>query len=68
MSLSGLQMEHFFGLTPNAGAGDMPRKQALETVQNNIAWIKRNRDEIAGWLEASVALDSSDDRKQSHCN
>lgn len=47
-----LQMEHFFKLTPNAGAGEMPRKQALETVKNNIEWLKNNKDEIATWLNA----------------
>lgn len=45
-----LQMEHFFKQTPNAGAGEMPRKQALETVKNNIEWLKNNEDEIATWL------------------
>lgn len=49
------KMEHFFSKTPNAGAGEMPREQALETVNNNIAWIKRNRDEISAWLESNVA-------------
>ena len=48
-------MENFFSLTPNAGAGEMPRKQALETVKNNIAWIKSNENEISGWLNSNVA-------------
>ncbi|RXN15523.1 glutamyl aminopeptidase [Labeo rohita] len=50
------KMEHFFALHPNAGAGEMPRKQALETVKNNIEWIKRNLDEIRVWLENNVLL------------
>ncbi|CAJ1074218.1 glutamyl aminopeptidase [Xyrichtys novacula] len=49
------KMEHFFSLTPNAGAGEMPRQQALETVRNNIAWIKANEAEIRTWLESNVA-------------
>ncbi|XP_071327168.1 glutamyl aminopeptidase [Trachinotus anak] len=49
------KMKHFFGLTPDAGAGEMPRQQALETVRNNIEWIRRNGDEISAWLEANVA-------------
>uniref|UniRef100_A0A4W6BSU8 Aminopeptidase n=1 Tax=Lates calcarifer TaxID=8187 RepID=A0A4W6BSU8_LATCA len=49
------KMEHFFRLTPNAGAGEMPRQQALETVRNNIEWIRRNENEIRGWLENNVA-------------
>ncbi|XP_062326107.1 glutamyl aminopeptidase [Osmerus eperlanus] len=46
------QMEHFFKLTPNAGAGEMPRQQALETVRNNIEWVRRNKEEIGIWLES----------------
>uniref|UniRef100_A0A8C2Z766 Aminopeptidase n=1 Tax=Cyclopterus lumpus TaxID=8103 RepID=A0A8C2Z766_CYCLU len=49
------KMEHFFSLTPNAGAGMMPRQQALETVRNNIEWIRKNEKEIGGWLENHVA-------------
>ncbi|XP_068608071.1 glutamyl aminopeptidase [Brachionichthys hirsutus] len=48
-------MEHFFNQTPDAGAGKMPRQQALERVRNNIGWIKRNEDEIRRWLENNVA-------------
>lgn len=48
------KMEHFFSLTPDAGAGEMPRQQALETVKNNIEWIRRNEDEIRTWLESNV--------------
>ncbi|XP_029972795.1 glutamyl aminopeptidase [Salarias fasciatus] len=49
------KMENFFRLTPNAGAGEMPRQQGLETTKNNIAWIKSNEDEIKSWLESNVA-------------
>lgn len=49
-------MEHFFSLTPDAGAGEMPRQQALETVKNNIEWIRRNENEISGWLENQLVL------------
>uniref|UniRef100_A0A3Q3XEG3 Aminopeptidase n=1 Tax=Mola mola TaxID=94237 RepID=A0A3Q3XEG3_MOLML len=45
------KMEHFFSQTPDAGAGEMPRKQALERVKNNIEWIRRNEKEIEVWLE-----------------
>ncbi|XP_020555308.1 glutamyl aminopeptidase isoform X2 [Oryzias latipes] len=48
------KMEHFFNLTPDAGAGQMPRQQALETVRNNIEWLNRNREEIASWLQKNV--------------
>ncbi|KAM7404162.1 hypothetical protein PAMA_004546 [Pampus argenteus] len=49
------KMENFFGMTPDAGAGEMPRQQALETVRNNIEWIKQNEEEIRGWLHSNVA-------------
>lgn len=49
------KMEHFFALHPNAGAGETPRKQALETVKSNIDWVKRNRDEIQLWLDNNVS-------------
>ncbi|KAM3595343.1 uncharacterized protein V6R79_022003 [Siganus canaliculatus] len=45
------KMEAFFNATPNAGAGEMSRQQALETVRNNIQWIQRNEDEISQWLD-----------------
>ncbi|TRY82201.1 hypothetical protein DNTS_003387 [Danionella cerebrum] len=51
------KMEHFFALHPNAGAGEMARKQALETVKNNIEWMKRNQEEIRLWLESYVELE-----------
>ncbi|XP_017290340.1 glutamyl aminopeptidase [Kryptolebias marmoratus] len=50
-----LKMEHFFRLTPDAGAGEMPRQQALETVRNNMEWVKRNKDEIGAWLKNNAA-------------
>uniref|UniRef100_A0A3Q3MWI2 Aminopeptidase n=1 Tax=Mastacembelus armatus TaxID=205130 RepID=A0A3Q3MWI2_9TELE len=49
------KMEHFFSLNPDAGAGEMPRQQALETVKNNIEWIRRNENEVRQWLESNVA-------------
>ncbi|KAK5856953.1 hypothetical protein PBY51_010228 [Eleginops maclovinus] len=45
------KMEHFFNKTMDAGAGVMPRQQALETVRNNIEWIKTNENEISAWLQ-----------------
>ncbi|XP_061890860.1 glutamyl aminopeptidase [Entelurus aequoreus] len=49
------KMEHFFTLTPDAGAGEMSRQQALETVKNNIRWIRRNENEISAWLQRNAA-------------
>ncbi|RXM99098.1 Glutamyl aminopeptidase [Acipenser ruthenus] len=45
------QMHNFFEKYPEAGAGETPRKQALETLNNNINWVKRNKDEILRWLD-----------------
>uniref|UniRef100_A0AAY4C819 Aminopeptidase n=1 Tax=Denticeps clupeoides TaxID=299321 RepID=A0AAY4C819_9TELE len=49
------QMEHFFALTPNAGAGETPRKQALETVKNNMEWLSQNKEEIRVWLDTNMS-------------
>ncbi|XP_062379310.1 glutamyl aminopeptidase [Sardina pilchardus] len=51
------KMEFFFAKTPDAGAGTMPRLQALETVKNNIEWMRLNKDEIRTWLENNVTLE-----------
>ncbi|KAM3940520.1 glutamyl aminopeptidase [Leptodactylus fuscus] len=45
------QMENFFETYPNAGAGETPRKQAIETVKTNIEWVTANKDGIKAWLE-----------------
>ncbi|XP_074084809.1 glutamyl aminopeptidase isoform X2 [Macrotis lagotis] len=44
------QMETFFKKYPEAGAGATPRQKVLETVKNNIEWLKLNREEIGEWL------------------
>ncbi|XP_076022170.1 glutamyl aminopeptidase [Genypterus blacodes] len=49
------KMEHFFSLTTDAGAGEKPREQALETVRNNIEWVLRNEKEIERWLKNHFA-------------
>ncbi|XP_076831506.1 glutamyl aminopeptidase isoform X2 [Brachyhypopomus gauderio] len=49
------KMKNFFALHPNAGAGEMPRKQALETARNNMEWVRRNREEIQLWLDSNAA-------------
>ncbi|KAM4834249.1 glutamyl aminopeptidase [Thomomys bottae] len=44
------QMKSFFAKYPEAGAGEQPRQQVLETVKNNIEWLKLNRDSIREWF------------------
>ncbi|KAG2466354.1 AMPE aminopeptidase, partial [Polypterus senegalus] len=46
------QMENFFETYPEAGAGEGPRKQALESVRNNVRWLASNKNEIQAWLES----------------
>uniref|UniRef100_A0A8C5LXC1 Aminopeptidase n=1 Tax=Leptobrachium leishanense TaxID=445787 RepID=A0A8C5LXC1_9ANUR len=48
------QMENFFERNPNAGAGETPRKQGLETVNNNIAWVGLNKQGIKAWLDENA--------------
>ncbi|XP_032189043.1 glutamyl aminopeptidase [Mustela erminea] len=44
------QMESFFKKYPDAGAGEKPREQVLETVKNNIEWLRQNRNTIRQWF------------------
>ncbi|XP_065763342.1 glutamyl aminopeptidase isoform X2 [Muntiacus reevesi] len=44
------QIKSFFERYPEAGAGQKPREQVLETVENNIEWLKQNRDTIRNWF------------------
>uniref|UniRef100_A0A0A1WLH6 Aminopeptidase n=1 Tax=Zeugodacus cucurbitae TaxID=28588 RepID=A0A0A1WLH6_ZEUCU len=48
-------MEQFFAKYPEAGAGTAARVRALETVKNNIQWLKNNEEVIAAWLEKNVS-------------
>ncbi|XP_009978824.1 PREDICTED: glutamyl aminopeptidase [Tauraco erythrolophus] len=48
------QMENFFELYPDAGAGEASRSQSLELVKINIEWLKANKEEIQSWLEAQT--------------
>ncbi|XP_064458599.1 putative aminopeptidase-2 [Ornithodoros turicata] len=48
------EMKAFFTKHPNAGAGKRARKQALENVRNNIAWIMQHEPSVAKWLTSNV--------------
>lgn len=45
-----VQMKEFFAKYPEAGAGSAARKQALERVENNIRWRKRNMAKLHEWF------------------
>lgn len=49
------EMEAFFELYPEAGAGEGARVRAKENVKNNIKWLANNKDNIALWLEKNKA-------------
>uniref|UniRef100_A0A8C2YNG2 ERAP1-like C-terminal domain-containing protein n=2 Tax=Chinchilla lanigera TaxID=34839 RepID=A0A8C2YNG2_CHILA len=44
------EMKSFFAKYSEAGAGEQPRQQVLETVENNIEWLKQNRNAIREWF------------------
>uniref|UniRef100_A0A4X2K432 Aminopeptidase n=1 Tax=Vombatus ursinus TaxID=29139 RepID=A0A4X2K432_VOMUR len=44
------QIQTFFNKYPEAGAGAASRENVLETVKNNIEWLKRHREDIKEWL------------------
>lgn len=45
------EMQNFFAEHPEAGAGANARKQALENIQNNIKWLKNNKNSIGIFLQ-----------------
>ncbi|KAI9551578.1 hypothetical protein GHT06_021911 [Daphnia sinensis] len=45
------EMREFFAKYPDAGAGARAREQSLETVQNNIQWLKVNKPDLENWLK-----------------
>lgn len=45
------EMKAFFAKYPDAGAGERSRKQALETILNNISWLERHKNVIHSWLQ-----------------
>uniref|UniRef100_A0A2M4BBP3 glutamyl aminopeptidase n=1 Tax=Anopheles marajoara TaxID=58244 RepID=A0A2M4BBP3_9DIPT len=49
-----MELQDFFARYPEAGAGEAARAQALENIQNNISWLKRNEQNVATWLTTAV--------------
>ncbi|XP_075149954.1 glutamyl aminopeptidase-like [Haematobia irritans] len=50
------EMEAFFAKYPDAGAGTAARKEALETVKNNIKWLEQNLEPIRKWMASEKYL------------
>ncbi|XP_011303363.1 glutamyl aminopeptidase isoform X2 [Fopius arisanus] len=46
------ELKDFFNKYPEAGAGKAFRAGALETVANNIKWVKMNSEKIDKWLDS----------------
>lgn len=47
-------MEIFFKNYPEAGAGEISRKKALENVKNNIKWVSKYQDQVKVWLDQVI--------------
>ncbi|KAK9884995.1 hypothetical protein WA026_009224 [Henosepilachna vigintioctopunctata] len=47
------EMENFFKMYPEAGAGTAARKRALENVRNNIVWLSKYKDTVDKWVLSS---------------
>ena len=45
------EVKTFFLVNPEAGAGARARKQAIESIENNILWLSNHYESIAGWFE-----------------
>ncbi|KAI5749139.1 hypothetical protein M8J76_004903 [Diaphorina citri] len=48
------EVKEFFTKHPEAGAGAAGRKQALETIQNNIKWVDKQGKPLAEWLKQNI--------------
>ncbi|XP_044586424.1 glutamyl aminopeptidase isoform X2 [Cotesia glomerata] len=48
------ELKAFFAKYPEAGAGKTQRVAALETVANNIKWLKKNSEILDNWLSSHV--------------
>ncbi|XP_028152016.2 glutamyl aminopeptidase isoform X2 [Diabrotica virgifera virgifera] len=50
------EIEDFFKKYPEAGAGAIKRKEALETVRNNILWVSNYKNIIEDWIVKQSAV------------
>uniref|UniRef100_A0AAG5CP51 glutamyl aminopeptidase n=1 Tax=Anopheles atroparvus TaxID=41427 RepID=A0AAG5CP51_ANOAO len=49
------ELQDFFARYPEAGAGVAARRQAIETIENNMSWLARNEANVAAWLKQDGA-------------
>lgn len=49
-----MELKAFFEKYPEAGAGKAYRARAIETVANNIKWLKKNSAKLENWLDTRV--------------
>lgn len=47
------EMKEFFAKYPDAGAGALSRKIALEKIQQNIKWLDSNLQSLSDWLNVN---------------
>lgn len=48
------EVEEFFSLYPDAGAGARSRDQARESIRTNIDWMENYSEEITKWLASHI--------------
>lgn len=53
------EMQAFFNKYPEAGAGAASRKEAIETVRNNVKWLEQNFQSVSDWLENNKQLSNT---------
>lgn len=51
------EVKDFFAKYPEAGAGAAGRKQALESIQNNIKWVQKHGAPLTQWLKNNTCND-----------
>ncbi|KAF6020004.1 hypothetical protein EB796_021664 [Bugula neritina] len=48
------EVEGFYALHPNAGAGKRAREQSIEAIKQAIGWKQRYENQVNDWLENNV--------------
>lgn len=44
------ELKSFFAKYPDAGAGKRARQQAIESIENNINWLRHHKQTISDWF------------------
>lgn len=55
------EVKAFFAKYPEAGAGAIARKEALQRIENNIQWLANNERNVTQWLGGHAGPTAADE-------